>query len=186
VAATTASLMTAGVVRSQNPTPPQPAPTAPAPTAPTKLAPKPQKIWTDDDIATLRAPADDDVAQKASQAEDDPATKRHGEASSVGPSSSQTKTPNSLEEVERAIRDSLEDIRDQKDTLARLSKELGESPEDQRAERTKEIARRTGVLQESQGELKALQAKRDELVVKAIIPVPATPSCDAAISSCPN
>jgi hypothetical protein len=183
VAATTASLMTAGVVRSQAPTARQPAPTAPART---KSAPKPRKVWTDDDVATLRAPIDEHVAQKAAQAQDDPATKQHGEASAVGESSRQTKPPNSLEEVERAISNSLEDIRDQKDTLARLSKELGQSPDEQRAGRSKEIERRTAVLQESQKELKVLQTERDELVVKAMIPVPATPSCNTAASSCPN
>jgi hypothetical protein len=167
VATTIALLMTAAVVRSQDPTAPQPAPTAPAPTAPTKPAPKPHKIWTDDDVATLRPPADDDVAQKAAQAQGDGSAKLHGEASPIGHSSPQTKLPNSLEEVERAINDSLEDVRDQKDTLARLSKELHEIPEDQRAERMKEIERRTAVLQESQKELKALQDRRDDLVSRA-------------------
>jgi chromosome segregation ATPase len=75
--------------------------------------------------------------------------------------------PNSFEEVERAINDCLEDVGDQKDTLARLSKELHEIPEDQRAERMKEIERRTAVLQESQKELKALQDRRDDLASRA-------------------
>jgi hypothetical protein len=167
VAATIALLMTAAVVRSQNPTAPQPAPPAPAPTAPTKPAPKPHKIWTDDDVATLHPPADDDVAQKAAQAQGDGSAKLHGEASPIGHSSTPTKLPNSFEEVERAINDCLEDVGDQKDTLARLSKELHEIPEDQRAERTKEIERRTAVLQESQKELKALQGRRDDLASRA-------------------
>jgi predicted component of viral defense system (DUF524 family) len=162
VAATTALLMTAAVVRSQDPATPEPAPTAPP-----KSAPKPQKIWTEDDVATLRAPADDYLAQKAAQAQGDASAKLHGEASPVGHSSPQTKLPNSLEEVERVIGDSLEDIRDQKNTLARLSKELHEIPEDQRAERIKEIERRTAVLEESQKELKALQDRRDDLASRA-------------------
>jgi hypothetical protein len=181
VAATTGLLMTSAVVRCQDPTTPEPASTATP-----KPAPKPHKVWTDDDVATLRSPADDYLAQKEAQAQAEDSAKLHRAADPGDKSSPQAKLPNSLEEVERAIKDSLEDIRDQKDTLARLSKELHEIPEEQRVERTKQIERRTAVLQESEKELKSLQAKRDDLVVKAMIPVPATPSCDSVTSSCPN
>jgi hypothetical protein len=185
-------LATAALGRTQDP-PPSAPPTAEKP-ASGKPALEPHKIWTNDDIVSLRSPADEYLMQKEAQATAEALAKLHHAAISTPEPSQETKPqPNSVEEAERAITNSLADIQDQQATLDRLSKELDESPEDQKSPKKKEIERRSAVLQESQKELKALQDRREDLAThgalansagKAMTPTPATQSCNTLTSSC--
>jgi hypothetical protein len=154
-------LMTVGLAHGQNPVP---APAAPEPQKPASTT---RKVWTEDEIVSLRSPADNYIAEKEAREAAEALAKGRTVAAEVCPSSVKLKGPKTLEEAERAILDSLGDIDDQKATLAKLNKELDESPEDQKAAKSKEIERRTVVLEESQKELKALQDKRDNLASKA-------------------
>jgi hypothetical protein len=102
-----------------------------------KPTPTPRKVWTEDNIVGLRQPVDIYLVQKQAQAAAEALAKVRKVAAEPYASSVKIKEPRTLEEVARAITDSLEDIDDQKATLARLNKELDESPEDQKAEKTK-------------------------------------------------
>ena len=152
-------------------------------------------VWTNDDIVSLRSPADVYQIQKeAREAAEFLAQQRAKEELASKPPLD-SKHPATLEETERAIKDSLEDIQDQKETLARLGKELDDSPEQEKAEKTKEIDRRTAVLQASENELKAFQDRRDELAKAAaarqtdankdVTSASAEPSCKEVGSACP-
>ena len=153
-------LMTASVGRSQNMV------GLPAAAEPQKSASTSRKIWTEDDLLSLRTPADNYLAQKEAEAAAAALAKLRAAADPAHPSSLKIRQANSVEEAERAIKDTLEDIQDQKATLARLNKEVDESPKEERAEKIKDIERRAGILEESQAELKALQARRDDLAGK--------------------
>jgi hypothetical protein len=189
-------LMTAALARAQNSRSSPPPPPAPEQPAPEKPALEPHKVWTNDDVVALRSPADEYLLQKEAQAAAEALAKQRAAATLVPQPSHETKQqPSSVEEAEQVIAHSLEDIQDQQATLERLSKDLDESPEDQKSARKKEIERRTAVLQESRKELKALQDRRDDLATdaglanstgKAITSTSARSSCDALTSSCPN
>jgi chromosome segregation ATPase len=187
LAATAAVLVAAAVAVAQDTT--QKA----AQSARQKPAVNSHKVWTEDDIAALRSPADDYLMQKEAQAAAAALANQRAATNLALQPSLAPKQPSTLEETERAIKDSLEDIQDQKNTLARLNKELDETPEDQRAERAKEIERRTAVLQASQEELKGFQDRRNDLASKAAVAssggrdvtsASATPSCDAVSAPC--
>ena len=180
-------LSAAAVARAQDTAP------EPAPFVQQKPALKVHKVWTEDDIAALRVPVEEDTARKEVQtaAADLP---KPGTATNLDLQPlARVKQPSTLEELEPAIEDLLEDINDQLDTLDRLNKELREVPADQKVERTKEIERRSAVLQESQRDLKALQDRRDALARKAALANSAgrdmtsqlaAPSCNPASSPC--
>jgi hypothetical protein len=160
-----------------------------------KTASKPHKVWTEDDIESLRSPGDVYRLQKEAQAAAQ-ASNHEAAPNKLAPQTTVAiKQPATLEETERAIKDSQDDIQDQKDTLARLSQELRESPADQKAVREKEIERRTAVLQESQNQLKAFQVSRDDLARKTAVArsmgkdvasASTEPSCNELSPRCPN
>lgn len=163
LAATAAVVMSAAVACAQETT------QEPALSAQQKPTAKPHKVWTEDDIAALRPSVDDEPGQKKAQVSAEVSATAGTPTSFAPQPSSQVKQASALVEAERAIEDLLEDINDQRDTLARLNKELGEVPEDQRVERTREIERRSSVLQECEKDLKALQDKRDEFARKTAL-----------------
>jgi hypothetical protein len=158
MAATAAFLMTAALAGAQD--------SPPAPPPPQKPALASHKVWTNDDIVSLRSPAANYLAQKEAEAAAEALAKLRTSTVPSQPSQ-EIKQPISLKDAERAITDLLEDIQDQQATLDRLSKERDESPEDQKRAKMREIERRTAVLQESQKELKALQDTRDDLASRA-------------------
>ena len=67
------------------------------------------------------------------------------------------KMPATVEETQRAIDNTTQDINDQKDALDRLNKELDSAPAEQKAGIQREIDRHTTGVHTSRQELKALQ-----------------------------
>jgi chromosome segregation ATPase len=155
-------------------------------------------VWTNDNIVSLRTPADLYQLEKEAREAAEALAQQRAIAERTSQPPLGVKLPATLEETEQAIKDSQDDIQDQKETIARLRKELDESPEEQRAEKTKEIDRRTAVLEASEKELKAFEDRRNELVkaapvgagtavaTKDVASASAGTSCKESGPACPN
>ena len=149
-----------------------------------KPAPKPHKVWTDDEVGSLRSPAD--AYAEASE-------KQNAQASGAQESSTANQTatskeaqkgvppptltnPKSLEEADKMIAWENRDIAAQEEFLDKLKQQIAEAPADQKERLTKLLAQRTQVLANTRNELKNLQTKKRELEKK-----PAASSVTAAV-----
>ena len=156
--------------------------TAPAKQA--KPAPKAHKVWTDEEVGSLRSPAD--AYAEASERQNAQA----GDAQQPG-TANQTSTPaqaqkgvppptltnpKSLEEADKMIAWENRDIAAQEEFLDRLKQQINEAPEGQKERLTKLLAQRTQVLANTRNELKNLQTKKRELAKTPSVSASAGPS----------
>jgi hypothetical protein len=186
-------LLAAAAAVAQNPTPD----TTHKPQQPAAQVDLRPHVWTNDDIVLLRSPADIYQLEKEAQEAAEALAQERAKAELASKPPVDPKQPATLEETDRAIKESQEDIQDQKDTLARLRKELDESPENEKVEKAKEIDRRTAVLEASETELKTFQDRRTELAkatpataappdaAKGVTSASAEPSCKDSGPACP-
>jgi len=127
---------------------------------------KTKKVWTNDDVESARSPMDqylvDKEAREAADAEQAAADAIASERAVAG-----IKMPARVEETQRSIDDTTQDINDQNDALDRLNKELDSAPAEQKAGIQREIDRHTTGVQTSQQELKALQDHLKQLNSKS-------------------
>jgi hypothetical protein len=165
VSALAATLGAAAIAQGQGAPPP-----APAQQKDQKPAPKPHRVWTNDDFAslppadaslrskgalsTVGAPADQDVQPRAAQAPP---------PNTPAPN---IVVPKSLEEADKMVQQSTVFTNDEAVALARKEKELAEAPEDKKAELQKEVEMHKRFLNESRNELKALEDKKKEMEKK--------------------
>ncbi len=149
----------------------------------TKPAPKPHKVWTDDEVGSLRSPADAYAEAKEAQATQAGDAQQPGTANQTSTSAQAQKgvppptltNPKSLEDADKMIAWENRDIAAQEEFLDKLKQEIDEAPADQKERLTKLLAQRTQVLASTRNELKNLQTKKRELEKK-----PAAPSVTAA------
>ena len=131
-----------------------------------KQAPKKEKVWTNDDLGSVPAPAatkQDQTAQ--SGASEQPA------AANQAVDSTQSKVarpfaftnPKSVEDADKSIAWENRDIQAQQDFLAKIKREIDQAPADQKDRLTKLLEFRTQVLADTQTELKNLQEKKKDL-----------------------
>lgn len=176
-AALGALLLFAGLAQSADAAPPQeqqsskgqqqssqqqqnPDQSAPPPAQPTDpSAPKPKKVWTNDDVITLRSPADIYQAEKEAQeaADAKEAARRAELAKQIKEAGLAMTLPATPEETQREIKVKEGRIADFQDVLDRLNKDLPDAPEDQQAGVQKQIDLFTTNLQKAQLELKVLK-----------------------------
>jgi hypothetical protein len=127
---------------------------------------KTKKVWTNDELESSRSPIDqylvDKEAREAADAAQAAADAIASERAVAG-----IKMPARVEETQRAIDDTTQDINDQNDALDRLNKELDSAPAEQKAGIQREIDRHTTGVQTSQQELKALQDHLKQLNSKS-------------------
>jgi DNA repair exonuclease SbcCD ATPase subunit len=150
----------------------------------TKPAPKPHKVWTDEEVGSLRTPADayaEASAKQNAQAGDaqQPDTANQTSTSKQAQKGVPPPTltnPKSLEEADKMIAWENRDIAAQEEFLDRLKQDIAEAPADQKERLTKLLAQRTQVLANTRNELKNLQTKKRELEKK-----PAASSVTAAV-----
>jgi hypothetical protein len=138
----------------------------------TKPAPKAHKVWTDEEVGSLRSPADAYAeaserqnaqaggAQQSGAANQTSGSKQPG--SGGGPPAVLT-NPKSLEDADKMIAWENRDIAAQEEFLDKLKQQIAEAPEDQKERLTKLLAQRTQVLANTRNELKNLQTKKREL-----------------------
>jgi len=160
----------------QEPQPPAPAaaqePPTPAAAQESRLpvtihdAANTKKVWTNDELESSRSPMDqylvDKEASEAAAAAQDAA-----DAVASQQALARIKMPATVEETQRAIDATLQDINDEKDAIDRLNKEFDAAPAEQKAGIQREIDRHTNGVQTSQQELKALQDHLKQLNSKS-------------------
>jgi len=149
----------------------------------TKPAPKPHKVWTDDEVGSLRSPADAYAEAKEAQATQAGDAQQPGTANQTSGSKQSGNglpppvltNPKSLEDADKMIAWENRDIAAQEEFLDKLKQEIDEAPADQKERLTKLLAQRTQILANTRNELKNLQTKKRELEKK-----PAASSVTAA------
>jgi hypothetical protein len=115
-----------------------------------------KKVWTNDDLESERSPMDQYLVDKETREAAD-AAQAAADAIASEKAMAGLKTPATVEETQRAIDDTQQDIHDQNDALDRLNKELQSAPDVQKAGIQREIDRHTTGVQTSQQDLKVLQ-----------------------------
>lgn len=164
------------------PPPPQPAPQAADPSAP-----KPKKVWTNDEVITLRSPADIYQAEKEAQeaADAKAAIKKAELTKQVKEAGLTMALPSTPEETERQIKIKEERITSFQDTIDRLNKDLPNVPEDQQAGIQKQVDLFTGNLQKARLELRVLQDHLQELPKTPASAPPPTPAATPPAATVP-
>lgn len=136
-----------------------------------ELPVKRRKVWTNDDVVTLRTPADkylvekeaEDAAKAKEAANAKAATKVGTKPGASKDAAFQTKLPSSIEETQLLIKNKEQDISDEQATLVGLNAELAAAPEEQLKAKQKEIEIVTDELDRAKNELKVLQDHLVEL-----------------------
>ena len=133
---------------------PQPSPQAPDPSTP-----KPKKVWTNDDMPTLRSPADTYLAEKEAQeaAAAEAASKRAELEKQIKQAGLTIDLPPTAEETQRLIKTKQERIKELKDHLDLLNQGLPDAPENQKAANQRQIEEFTGDSKKLQLEVKVLE-----------------------------
>lgn len=143
----------------QPPPPQQPPQEEPQPAA------KAKKVWTNEDVISLRTPADIYQAEKEAQeaAAARAAAKEAEEAKVRKEADPAIKLPATVEETTKLIKAKEDQIDDEQNALERLVKDLPNTPEDQKAAMQKEVDRVAGDLPKVRSELKVLQTHLEKL-----------------------
>jgi len=154
---------------------PRPTPVSEKVTDPPKAAPaKPHKVWTDDDVTTLRTPADRYAEAKAAQAEAAAAeakTKADAAApaaqmslaNGVKPAHNALSDPKSTAEADKMIAWESRDVAAQSDYLSQIQEQLRTASGPERDHLLAEKARMEGIMAQTQQELKTLKTQKAEL-----------------------
>jgi hypothetical protein len=148
-------------------------------TDPPKAAPaKPHKVWTDDDVTTLRTPADQYADAKASQQEEAAAAAAAAKAKAdaaktpaaqpnlpngVKPAQNALANPKSTEEADKMIAWENRDVDAQAEYINKIQEQLRTASGPERDHLLAEKARMEGVLAKTQEELKALKTQKADL-----------------------
>jgi hypothetical protein len=167
--------------------PPAPPPQNAQPSSP-EIAPpeqpvsKKHKVWTNDDVVSLRSPADTYLAEREEQeaADAEAAAKKEALAKQIKEAGLTLNLPSTSEETQRLIRGKQDQIRDFQDAMDRLSKDLPDASPERKPEIRKEIETFKGYVQKAQLELKVLQDHLQNLPKTAPSESPSAPSSPPA------
>lgn len=125
------------------------------------------KVWTNEELVSLRTPADIYLMEK--EAQEEAAAKAAAEeaaaqeADAAKPAGTTVPLPATVEETQKLIKDKQEQISDEQSNLDRMTKELPDAPEDQKPAMQKEIDRMTTDLPKAQNDLKLLTDHLEKL-----------------------
>jgi hypothetical protein len=173
--------------QSQQASPPPPAPQTPpqdgqpaAPPATATLGQLPikrRKVWTNDEVTSLRTPADQYQAEKEQkEAADAAAAAREAAIRAAAKSGKQPpldiKLPSTVEATEEMLKNTQDDIQETAVVLEKMRKEFLDAPEEQQPDKQKEIDHITAALGTLRRNAKALQDHLQAITPK---PPPETP-----------
>jgi hypothetical protein len=152
----------------KNPQPPQ---------HPDPSAPKAKKVWTNDDIPSLRSPAETYLAKKEAQeaAAAEAASKRAELEKQIKQAGLTIDLPPTEGETQRLIKSKQERVQELKDHLMALTQSIPDAPENQKAANQKQIEEFTGESQRLQMEIKVLQNHQQSLVKTPASEPPSAP-----------
>ena len=136
-------------------------------------ASKTHKVWTEDDLATVRTPADSYAERETAQAQAATAATQQQQQTDAAKQTSATsakppKTPplahaNSVDDADKKIAWEERDIQAQEEFIDRTQRELDQAPSDQREHLQKVIEENQKILADTRKELAGLQAQRKQL-----------------------
>ena len=135
-------------------------------------AAKTHKVWTDDDLATVRTPADSYAEKETAQAQAATAATQQQQIDAAkqtsGTPAKPPKTPplahaNSVDDADKKIAWEERDIQAQEEFIDRTQRELDQAPSDQREHLQKVIEENQKILADTRKELAGLQAQRKQL-----------------------
>jgi hypothetical protein len=143
---------------------PQPSPPPQDPSVP-----KPKKVWTNEDVISLRSPADTYRAEREAQeaAEAEAAVKKAELAKQIKEAGLTIKLPSTPEETRQLIKDKKEQITALQERLDRLTHDLPDALEPQKTAIQKQIEALAVDVPKDQLELKVLQGHLEDLVKTA-------------------
>lgn len=128
------------------------------------------KVWTNDDVVSLRTPADIYILEKEAQEEaaakaaaEKAAAQEVAQADAAKPGETNVTLPATVEETQKLIKDKQDQISDEQNNLDRMTKELPDAPDDQKPAMQKEIDRMTADLPKAQNDLKQLTDHLEKL-----------------------
>lgn len=165
----------------------------PSKTEPAK--PKAKRVWTNEDVGTLRKPVDEFEDAKRKQAEEEaakqkadatkPAQQTPGEKPAPKP---EDFLPKTVEEAEKTLAAKQYEIEMQYEAIELVKKEQAQATTDEsRAAFQKRIDTLTATLEEAIGEMRAVDARMKELKSKPPAPPkPAAPKSEAPKPETPN
>lgn len=148
--------------------------TSPQKTKP--ATPKSPKVWTDDDIGSVRTPADDYLDQERAQAEQaaaaNAAAGKQAQEAAAKPASRTDappalSNPKSVESADKMIAWEQRDLDAQKETLNQLQKQLQTAPDSAKPNLQDQIQKSMRLISETQKEKDALEAQKQDLQKKA-------------------
>lgn len=154
---------------------------SPAPAAQQKASPdqkakpaaaKSAKVWTEDDIASVRTPADDYMDQARAQASEAAAAAKQPQKVAVKPAQQAgappaLSNPKNAEDADKMIAWEQKDVNAQQQFIDQLKQQLDAAPADQRERLQKQLQDHIDNLAVTQKELQAVQTQKDALQKKS-------------------
>ena len=141
--------------------------------------PKKPRVWTNDDVNSLRSPSDQFLREKEQKDAQEPATKQA--PSSMPPQSAakveglpNVPAPTTVQDADQLIAQQEAELASQQEFVKQTEKELADADESQRPKLNGRIEYHTKVIGRIQAEIAQLQAERDALAKK-----PASPNGDS-------
>ncbi|HEV2488261.1 MAG TPA: hypothetical protein VGT03_00510 [Candidatus Acidoferrales bacterium] len=135
--------------------------------APAKTA----KVWTEDDISSVRTPTDNYMDQEQTQAAAATAAatqKPHAAANAAKPDQPpMLSNPKTVADADKMIAWEQRDIDSQQEYLEKLQKQVEDAPPDQRAHLQDWIAQEIKTIADTRREMEGLQTQKKDLEKKA-------------------
>lgn len=137
---------------------------------PKPAAAKPPKVWTEDDISSVRTPADDYMDQARSQAAAAAEPAKQTESTTKPAQTTQKSpfsNPNTVADADKWIAWDQRDIDSQQEYLQRLQNQLATAPDDQKAHIQAWIDQEIKTIADTKNEQAGLIAQKKDLEKKA-------------------
>ena len=140
------------------------------PAKPEQPAPKTHKVWTEDDLGTMRKPADIYAEREAAQTQA-AAPAQPADAAKQTSASKTDKPPkvaplahaNSVDDADKKIAWEERDIQAQEEFIDRLQQELGQASPDRKEHLQQVFEEHKQILADTRKELEGLKAQRKQL-----------------------
>jgi len=133
-----------------------------------KPGPKPHKVWTNDEVGSLRSPADVYADTKYRQADETAASRQQPAgvkpAQHVG--SPALSNPKTLDDADRMIAWEKRDVDAQTEYVERVKKQIEEAPAEDKERLKKVLRERLQILADTRGEMETLVQQKKELQKK--------------------
>jgi len=129
------------------------------------------KVWTNDEVDSLRSPSDIYMAEKQRKEEDAPmaANKQESSSASTKPPAAPPRlsNPKTVHDADGMIAWEKRDVDSQQEFVERLQKRLADAPDEEKERLQKLIREHTQSIADTRKEMEGLEAQRDALAKKA-------------------